>query len=150
MPKEESTLSFYSSLRISGSALTAERLRMDVISGNIANVGTTRSSDGGPYRRRQVILAPLPSNQDGFPLLRRDEPPAGVRVARVVSQDRVKLVNEPGNPDADENGNVAYPDIDLVQEMTDMMSAVRAYEASVTAFNAAKGMALKALELGRG
>jgi len=75
--------------------------------------------------------------------------PAGVRVAGVIVSDGVRLVNEPGHPDADENGNVAYPDIDLVQEMTDMMSAVRAYEASVTALNALKGMATKALELGK-
>lgn len=70
-------------------------------------------------------------------------------MAAVVERGGVRLANEPAHPDADENGNVAYPDIDLVQEMTDMMSAVRAYEASVAALNAAKSMAMKALELGR-
>ncbi len=137
------------SLRISASALTAHRLRMDVISGNIANSSTTRSNEGGPYKRRQVVLGSGQPLQGILPVSGRSGAPVGVRAVGIVEQDRVRLVNDPKHPDADENGNVAYPDIDIVQEMTDMMSAVRAYEASVTAINAAKGMALKALEIGR-
>jgi len=141
-------------MRISGSSLTAQRLRMDVISSNIANVSTTRDVNGGPYRRREVVLnasyTPQGSDQGG--ILRvgsRSISPLGVRVAGIVPQDRIRLVNDPNHPDADAEGNVAYPDIDMVQEMADMMTAVRAYEASVTALNAAKNMAQKALELGR-
>jgi flagellar basal-body rod protein FlgC len=122
---------------------------MDVISGNIANINTTRSADGGPYKRREVVLTAAPAST-GFASLREQAAtPTGVRVAGVVEESGVRLVNDPGHPDADANGNVAYPDIDLVQEMTDMMSAVRAYEASVTALNALKGMAMKALDLAK-
>lgn len=142
-------MSFSTSIRVGASALTAQRLRMDVISSNIANINTTRSPDGGPYKRREVVLAAASSRTGVLPVGNRVAEPAGVRVAGVIARDGVRLVNEPGHPDADENGNVAYPDIDLVQEMTDMMSAVRAYEASVTALNALKGMASKALELGK-
>ena len=142
-------MSFITSLRAGASALTAQRLRMDVISGNIANINTTRSADGGPYKRREVVLTAAPA-ATGFASLREQAAtPTGVRVAGVVEESGVRLVNDPGHPDADANGNVAYPDIDLVQEMTDMMSAVRAYEASVTALNALKGMAMKALDLAK-
>ncbi len=142
-------MSFASSLRIGASALTAQRLRMDVISSNIANVNTTRSPDGGPYKRREVVLSAAPSRSGILPISERAASPAGVRVAGVVADGGIRWVNDPSHPDADENGNVAYPDIDLVQEMTNMMSAVRAYEASVTALNALKGMAMKALDLGK-
>lgn len=142
-------MSLASSFRIGASALTAERLRMDVISSNIANIDTTRSPDGGPYKRREVVLSAAPAGNGFFPLFNRAADPTGVRVVGVVANGGVRLVNDPGNPDADKNGNVAYPDIDLVKEMTDMMSAVRAYEASTTALNALKGMAMKALDLGK-
>ncbi len=147
-------MSFTSSMRISGSSLTAQRLRMDVISGNIANVSTTRDVDGSPYRRREVVLSasysPQGSDQSGILKVgSRSASPMGVRVAGIASQDQIRLVNDPNHPDADAEGNVAYPDIDMVQEMADMMTAIRAYEASVTALNAAKSMAQKALDLGR-
>jgi len=138
------------SLRVSASGLTAQRLRMDAIAGNIANVNTTRSSDGGPYKRRAVVLESWPPRGGLLALSGRSGTPAGVRAVEVVERTGVRLVNDPQHPDADEQGNVAYPDIDIVQEMTDMMSAVRAYEASVTAINGAKSMAEKALEIGRG
>ncbi len=147
-------MSIFTSLKISGSALTAERMRMDVISGNVANVDTTRSSDGGPYKRREVVLSEAPSPEilnAGFGAsFGQSNLPGGVQVAGIVAENGVRLVNDPSNPDADANGNVAYPDIDIVHEMTNMMSAVRAYEASVTVANAAKSMAMKALDLGKG
>ncbi len=144
-------MSLISSLRISASGLTAQRLRMDVIAGNIANVSTTRTEEGGPYRRRDVLLSAFSAPRDAIrPLAARSTTPAGVRVSGVVAHDDVRVVNDPTHPDADANGNVSYPDIDLVQEMANMISAVRAYEACVTAMNAAKSMAHKALELGRG
>ncbi|MHB0870622.1 MAG: flagellar basal body rod protein FlgC [Chloroflexota bacterium] len=142
-------MSFLSSLRIGASGLTAQRLRMDVISGNIANLQTTRTTEGGPYKRREVVFSASAARGGVLPVRYGASNPAGVRVAGVVENDGVRLVNDPAHPDADEDGNVAYPDIDLVQEMTDMMSAVRAYEASVAALNAAKNMAMRALDLGK-
>ncbi len=147
-------MGFQTALRISASGLTSQRLRMDVISSNIANVSTTRSEDGGPYKRREVVFGSALARvskvmADGRNIIPAFAP-AGVRVVAVASKPGVRLVNDPTHPDADANGDVAYPDIDLVQEMTDMMSATRAYEASVTAVNAAKSMATKALDLGRG
>jgi flagellar basal-body rod protein FlgC len=146
-------MGFQTAMRISASGLTSQRMRMDVISSNIANVSTTRSEDGGPYKRREVIFGSALARvgklmADGRNMMPAFAP-AGVRVVGIASQAGVRLVNDPQHPDADENGDVAYPAIDMVQEMTDMMSATRAYEASVTAVTAAKGMALKALELGR-
>ncbi len=137
------------SLRISASGLTAQRLKMDAISSNVANINTTRSSDGGPYRRREVVLGTGPMYSGALPVAYRSSSPVGVRAVALREEDRVRLVHDPNHPDADENGNVAYPDIDVVQEVTDMISAQRAYEASVTAINAAKSMAVKALEIGR-
>lgn len=144
-------MSFTSSMRISASSLTAQRLRMDVIASNIANVNTTRTPEGGPYRKREVILSAAYSPTGGvIPVAGRSVSPVGVKVLGITDHEQVRLVNDPSHPDADANGDVAYPDIDLVQEMGNMISAVRAYEASVTAINAAKSMAQKALELGRG
>lgn len=140
-----------SSMRISASSLTAQRLRMDVIASNIANVNTTRTPEGGPYRKREVLLGASYSPTGGIiPVAGRPVSPLGVRVIGISDQDQFRTVNDPSHPDADADGNVTYPDIDLVQEMGNMLSAVRAYEASVTAINAAKSMAQKALEIGRG
>jgi flagellar basal-body rod protein FlgC len=141
------------SLEISGSGLTAQRLRMDVIANNIANTETTRTADGQPYKRQQVVFAPIMSAMSS-PLAAsgsNSAPEEGVQVAAVVADERPpRMVYDPSHPDANADGYVAYPDIDLVTEMTDMMSATRAYEANVTALNAAKSMAMKALEIGRG
>lgn len=138
------------SLRTSASALTAHRVRLDVIASNIANMSTTRTSEGGPYRRRQTLLSAPSLGQASLNSGMRSLTPVGVRVAGIAERDSVRWAHDPTHPDADEEGQVAYPDIDLVEEMADMMSAVRAYEASVAAASAAKGMAMKALELGRG
>lgn len=144
-------MSFTSSMRISASSLTAQRLRMDVVASNIANVSTTRTPEGGPYRRRDVVLSAAYSPTGGIiPVAGRSVSPVGVRVMGISEDEQIRIVNDPSHPDADADGNVSYPDIDLVQEMGNMLSAVRAYEASVTAINAAKSMAQKALELGRG
>lgn len=123
---------------------------MDVIAGNIANVNTTRTPEGGPYKRREVVVTAAYSPEAGIiPVAGRSVSPVGVRVAGIAATEQFRTVNDPSHPDADADGNVSYPDIDMVQEMADMLSAVRAYEASVTALNAAKSMAQKALELGR-
>jgi flagellar basal-body rod protein FlgC len=122
---------------ISGSALSAQRQRMDIIAQNIANAETTRTPQGGPYRRQQVVFA---LDDQG-----------GVEVTQVVEDPRPpRLVYQPGHPDADAAGYVALPNVNLVEEMVDMISAMRSYEANVTAVNAAKTMAQRALDLGTG
>jgi len=140
---------------ISGSALTAQRLRMDIIAENIANVETTRTEDGGPYRRKRVIMEPR--NPDFAETLQQrisGDPKAsvtgGVRVTGIVEdQSDFKLKYDPTHPDADENGYVQMPNVDLTLEMVDMISAYRSYQANVTAFNAYKDMAVRALEIGK-
>ena len=149
-------MGFLSSLRISASALTAQRLRMDVIAANVANVETTRSAKGGPYRRQRVVFVPL-AQEHFTPQARSVAGPGlsipsigGVRVAAIDEDPSPpKVVHDPSHPDADEEGNVAYPNVETITEMTDMLSATRAYEANVTVLNAAKSMAMKALDIGR-
>lgn len=151
-----------SGLSISASGLTAERLRMDVIANNIANAQTTRTADGGPYRREMVVLTPQSAPQQSFGSILNQamvnqgdgqsfspQIGGGVQVSGVV-QDKspFKLVYDPSNPDA-VNGYVQMPNVDISTEMVDMVSATRAYEANVTAFDASKQMALDALNLGK-
>ena len=143
---------------ISASALTAQRLRMDVISSNIANADTTRAKfvNGRyePYKRKMVVFEPMQSFPD---LLDRqmngnDESIGsnGVKVARIVEDPSpAKPVYDPGNPDADANGYVQMPNVDVLKEMVDMISASRSYEANVTALNATKSMFVKALDIGK-
>jgi len=150
-------MTFLSSMKISASALTAERFRMDVIAQNIANIQTTRTADGGPYRRRYVIFQERESTQDfsrifsGAYLRQMSRlPGGGVRVLGVGEDaSPFKLEHNPTHPDADEDGYVRLPNVEVVQEMTDMMAAYRAYEANITALNTFKDMAMKTLEIGR-
>ena len=147
----------FSAFEISGSALTAEKTRLDVIAGNLANINTTRSPEGGPYRRRTAVFAEHLDNAEKklLPRLpfRPDEPLAegrGVYVQAVLADHRPpRMVYDPEHVDADENGMVAYPNIEMAKEMTDLITALRSYESSVTALNTAKSMYLKALEIGR-
>ena len=147
-------MAFLNSINISASGLTAEKLRMDVISRNIANVNTTRTADGTPYRR-QVVVFQEGDKQMSFSDYLNDASKtligSGVKVAG-ITEDKTpfKSVYDPGHPDADEEGYVKMPNIDVMTEMVNMISASRAYEANVTAINSAKSMALKALEIGRG
>ena len=140
---------------ISASALTAQRLRMDVIAANIANAESTRAQyvNGRfvPYRRKEVVLAPAaPSFRN---MLNEKLNPAGVQGVRVtaIKEDPspFKTVYNPSHPDADENGMVYLPNVDLLKEMVDLISATRSYEANVTALNASKAMFMKSLEIGR-
>ncbi|MDF2836046.1 MAG: flagellar basal-body rod protein FlgC [Paenibacillus sp.] len=142
---------------ISASALTAQRMRMDVISSNIANAETTRGSyvNGKfePYKRKLVVLEPTQQSFSSMlsTQMGGKEKVSGVRVARIQEdQTPNKLVYNPSHPDADENGYVHMPNVDVAKEMVDMISASRAYEANVTAINATKAMFVKALEIGRG
>lgn len=147
-------MGYFNSLDIGASALTAQRLRMDTISQNIANVNTTRTENGTPYRRRVVIFEERAGDEPFSEYLsdagKRKIIGKGVRVAGII-EDRspYKKVYDPGHPDADAEGYVEMPNVDVVAEMVNMISASRAYEANVTSINTTKSMAMKALEIGR-
>ena len=151
-------MSMFNAMNISASALTAQRLRMDVISQNIANIQTTRTAEGGPYKRKTVIFEEVP-DLDPFSArltdaIRRGQKPTpqgmGVRVARVAEDDTPGILNyDPAHPDADEEGYVRMPNVNIIEEMVNMISASRSYEANVTAINSTKAMIAKTLELGR-
>lgn len=147
-------MGYFGALDIGASALTAERLRMDTISQNIANVNTTRTENGTPYRRKTVIFEEKAIDtpfSDYLSASSRDRIAGkGVRVAKIAEDSTpFKRVYDPGNPDADADGYVQMPNVDIITEMVNMISATRAYEANVTSINTAKSMAMKALEIGR-
>jgi flagellar basal-body rod protein FlgC len=143
-------MSFLDTLNISGSGLTAQRFRMDVISENIANIDTTRTENGEPYRRKMVVLTSENSFKEMMVKNIKDYEAGGVEVSEIIEdQSEFKLVYDPEHPDADVNGYVKMPNVDSLKETVDMMEAYRAYQANVTALNTTKQMALKALEIGR-
>lgn len=137
-----------SSFGLCGSALTAQRAKMDVITSNLANADVTRTPEGGPYRKKSVVLTSEPV-KDKFDKSLRD----ALKTVRVeeVTEDASppRLVHNPSHADADANGFVAMPNVNLMSEMADMIAVSRAYEAMVTAFDATKNMALKTLEMGK-
>lgn len=145
-------MEFLSSFNISGSGLTAQKLRMDIIAQNIANSETTRTEAGTPYRRKMVVLSSI-DNQDSFKSAfdkAAEGYAGGVQVDKILEDPSAFIpVYNPEHPDANEDGYVLLPNVNTTQEMIDMLSASRAYEANVTAFNALKSMAVKALEIGR-
>ena len=141
---------------ISGSALSAERLRMDVIANNVANASTTRGPDGLPYRRKEVVFQP---RADFDRLLWLNIPRfreasglgEGVRVRGVVEDARpFRRVYDPGHPDANSDGYVLYPNFNVVEEMVDMISATRAYQANLSVIQASKDMAIQSLSILQG
>ncbi|NLX71472.1 MAG: flagellar basal body rod protein FlgC [Clostridiales bacterium] len=138
---------------ISASALTMQKLRMDVIAQNIANAQTTRTETGQPYRRKVVVVKEDEFTKPFSQYLAESGVKfsgSGVKVTRVQADPTpFKRIYDPGHPDADEEGYVLMPNVDTVREMVDMISATRSYEANVTAFNASKNLAMKALEIGR-
>lgn len=145
-------MGFFDTINISASGLTAEKLRMDIISKNIANANTTRTANGTPYRRQVVTFeeGKVPFSQYLNDASQRMIG-GGVKVASIEEdQTPFKMVYDPGNPDADEKGYVKMPNVDVMTEMVNMITASRAYEANITAINSTKSMALKALEIGRG
>lgn len=150
-------MGMFDSINISASGLTAEKTRMDVISKNIANVNTTRATGGMPYRRQMVVFQERKDNSFSHYLTKYKQEfkgdkfdGNGVKISKIVEDTTpFKLVYEPGHPDADENGYVKKPNVDMSKEMVDMISATRAYEANVTALNASKEMLVKALDIGR-
>ena len=138
-------------MEISGSALKAERARLNIAAMNLANANTTRTIEGGPYRAKSVVFKAAPLGDDFARVL--DGVSDRLRKVEVtgVVEDKTpfKEVHDPSHPDADESGIVRMPNVNVVEQMVDMMGAKRAYEANVTALDAAKSMALKALDIGR-
>lgn len=144
-------MNLFLSMQISASGLSSQRTVLRVIAENMANVQTTRTEEGGPYLRKRAILSPTPV-PSSFPdlLFSRMRPEAlGVQVTDIVEDPYgLKSVFDPSHPDADETGLVLLPNVNLMEEMVALMGASRVYEANVAAFNAAKTMALRALEIG--
>lgn len=139
-------------LSISASGLDAQRLRMNVIASNLANINSTRTPLGGPYRRKDVFFSSAPTNRTFKDLITQemegDLP--GVNVTSIVEDMRpFKKVYDPTHPDADQNGYLLLPNVNIMEEMINMISSSRSYEANITALNTTKNMALKALEIGR-
>ena len=144
-------MSFFDSMNIVGSALTAERLRMDVSLQNIANANTTRTKTGEPYRRKQVVFQERAmSFKDVLSTEQYRMQGGGVRVTRGVESDRDFVpVYDPSHPDANEEGYVMMPNVDTTEERIDLIAASNAYEANLTALSVVKSLALKALEIGK-
>ena len=141
-----------SSLRISSSGLAAQRKRMEAHSSNIANAQTTRTAEGGPYRRKEVVFGSEPERDSFSEILEGElaENAQTVHATEVVHTDNVIFKHDPTHPDANSEGYVAMPDINPMVEMANMIEAQRAYESNVTALNITKQMAMKTLEIGRG
>lgn len=147
-------MDFFSSMRVSASGLDAQTKRMNTISSNIANAETTRGADGTPgaYRRKDAVMAAQTDRESFGEILQTalDENVQGVQVVDIAEDIRPpRLVYNPSHPDANAEGYVEMPNVNTVEEMANMISAQRSYEANVTAMNAAKSMAQKALEIGR-
>ena len=149
-------MSIFQSINISASALTAQRVRMDVISSNMANMDTTRgelvNGEWQPYRRKMVVTQPQGSQFSSFlnKALGPSKEANGVKVIEITEDETpFELIYDPEHPDANEEGYVAMPNVDPLKEMVDLISSTRSYEANVTAMNATKGMLMKALEIGK-
>jgi flagellar basal-body rod protein FlgC len=146
-------MDFLSAMAASSSGMAAQRFRMNILSANIANTETTRTPEGGPYRRRDVIFGALPAQRSFEEELRAHVPPDSplhVKVLGVTIDQRAPILKfDPSHPDANEQGYVAMPNINPLEEMVNLMLATRSYEANVAAFNATKSMAIKALEIGK-
>jgi flagellar basal-body rod protein FlgC len=152
-------MGLFTTINTAATGLTAQRTRLDVISNNIANVDTTRTTEGGPFRRSRVVFRPRVSQpywrSPFLPTFLKEQIGRGVRVVKVEKDfdAEVRLVYDPTHPDAIKSGPrqgyVEYPNVNVVNEMVDMISASRAYEANVAIMNGSKSMFLKALEIGR-
>jgi len=145
-------MSIMNGMNVSASGMTAQRLRLDIIAQNIANVNTTRDADGNVYKRKTVVFSEKDMTSFSQVLMKSSGTVgSGVKVSEIAEDNTTEMnkVYDPSHPDADEDGYVTYPNVNTVQEMTDMIDATRSYEANVTAFNASKNMALKGLEVGK-
>lgn len=144
---------FISGMRISSSGMAAQRMRLNTISSNLANINTTQTPEGGPYRRKDVVFQAMPDAKNFGEIFSSADPKGSmqrVQVVDVTSDTKAPLMkHQPNHPDANADGFVAYPNINMMEEMTNMIQASRAYEANVSAMQASKDMALSALEIGR-
>lgn len=145
-------MDLFTAMDVSSSALTAERTRMNLISSNLANANSTRTAEGGPYKRKDAVFAAQPVSQPFSAALNK----AGLKQLNKVSvlqvvedQNPPRLQYDPSHPEADAKGYVAMPNVNVVEEMADMIAATRSYEANVTTLQATKSMALKTLEISR-
>ncbi|MCZ7584242.1 MAG: flagellar basal body rod protein FlgC [Deltaproteobacteria bacterium] len=143
-------MGFYNVMAIGSSGMRAQRVRMEVLSSNLSNINTTRSADGRPYQRMVPVFRAQEVGSEFATVLQDERKLYEVMVDEVKTDDREPIqVYEPDHPDADENGYVYYPNISTAEEMVSIMSATRGYEANLTAVNAAKEMAKRAIELAR-
>lgn len=139
-------MDIFAAMQVSASGLSAARERMNVASSNLANASTTRTPEGGPYKRKDVVLETEPFAPKGT----LETPADGVKVAEIREDSAPpRLEYDPGHPDAGPDGYVAYPNVNMIEEMVDMITASRAYEAGVSALETAAGMADRALTIGR-
>lgn len=145
-------MGLFNSFNISASGMTSQRFRMDVISENVANVRTTRTEDGTPYRRKIVTFEEKPVSPFSSVLAEAKGmyTGSGVKVTRVSEDNSTEMIMayDPSHPDADENGYVTYPNVNIITEMTNLIDASRSFEANVTAFDTTKAMAVKAISIG--
>jgi len=145
-------MDFFNSMNVSSSALSAERTRMNLISGNLANANATRTPEGGPYKRKDAVFSATPI-ENSFSRTLDGATGREVRQVEVVQiiedQNPPRMQYDPNHPDADPQGYVALPNVNVVEEMADMINATRTYEANVAAVQAAKSMALKTLEISK-
>lgn len=145
-------MDFFSSMRISSSGMNAQQTRMNTISSNLANAETTQSEEGGAYKRQDPVFAAQPDRENFGEMLAGmlDEHAQGVQVTEIHKDEKpARLVYNPKHPDANADGYVAMPNVNPVEEMANMISAQRSYEANVTSLNAAKSMAIRALDIGK-
>ena len=145
-------MSVFGAMDVSATGMTAQQLRMDTISENIANVNTTRGADGRPYRRKTVVFneKSYPTFSESLSMANKHNIGKGVKVTRIVEDpSEGRLVYDPAHPDANEDGYVTLPNVNTVTEMTNMIDATRAFEANVTVMNSTKGMGMKALDIGQ-
>ena len=149
-------MSVFKSCGVNASGMTAERYRMDIISQNVANANTTRTEDGTPYKRKIVTFHEKTTDPTSFGTIfaksRGMDVGDGVRVSHIYEDNisEMKRVYDPSHPDADENGYVMYPNVNIITEMTNLIDASRSYEANATAFEAAKAMTQQGLSIGQG
>lgn len=142
-------MGIFSSMQINTSGLNLERLKLDVISSNITNVNTTRTPDGGPYLKKNVSFEESIKREQSYFTGLLNNQSFGVRSTGIVeNEENIRLVFEPDHPDANEEGYVAYPNVDMADEMIDLITTMRAYDANVTAMNASKAMLNRALQIG--
>ena len=144
-------MDFLSAMQIGASGLTAQRQRMDAIASNLANIETTRTPEGGPYKRKDVLFSALPLNEFATTLENAlADQVRQVKVTEVVEdQSPPTMIFNPNHPDANAEGYVAMPNINLMEEMVNLINATRSFEANIQSVNAAKSMALRAIDLGR-